>query len=158
VKLSDESLAVREYITHPGAAMIIPVLDNGQIVLTKQFRYALKKVFLEFPAGKIDKNEDVLETAHRELAEETGYTTKHMKWLTTIHPVIGYSDERIEIFLATQLVPGAQKLDPGEMVEVENYSLQDLLGMVREQKITDVKTQIGVFWLQQFLENGWGQN
>lgn len=155
VELSNGQISHREYIKHPGAAMVIPVLSDGRVVMVRQYRHAVKKTFLEFPAGKIDKGEEHLKTAHRELKEETGYSSKDMKWLTTIHPVIGYADERIEIYLAKELSEGEQNLDHGEHVEVELHSLADLLEQVRKNEITDVKTQIGIFWLNQIQFGTW---
>ncbi len=155
VALSTGAQSVREYITHPGASMVIPVLADGRVLMIHQFRYPLKKVFIEFPAGKIDIGENTLQTAHRELKEETGCTAQQMAWLTTIHPVIGYSDERIEIYLAQDITRGQQKLDAGELVELQAYTLEELLGLVRGNQITDVKTQIGIFWLHQIRSGAW---
>ncbi|MGZ3805735.1 MAG: NUDIX domain-containing protein, partial [Pseudobdellovibrionaceae bacterium] len=98
----------REYIPHPGAAMIIPVTDKGQLVMIRQYRYAVQSVFIEFPAGKMDPGEDSLQTAKRELEEEAGLQANQLRHLTTIHPVIGYSNEKIEIYLATQLTASQQ--------------------------------------------------
>lgn len=155
VQLPDGKMAYREYIKHPGAAMVIPVLEDGRVVMVRQYRHALKKIFLEFPAGKIDSGEDTLQTAKRELLEETGYSASQMIWLTTIHPVIGYADERIEIYLAKDLKAGSQKLDEGEHLDVESHELSELVQLVRDNQITDVKTQIGVFWLQQIQNKNW---
>jgi len=145
----------REYILHPGAAMIVPVLPNGNVVMVKQYRHAMKQVFIEFPAGKRDKGEEILKTAQRELAEETGYTAKNWKFLTTIHPVIGYSDEHIDLYLAQDLTAAQAKPDQGEFLEVFEVSPAELMQWVREGKISDVKTQIGAFWLDKVLRQEW---
>jgi len=146
---------VREYILHPGAAMIIPILPNGNVVMVHQYRHAVKKVFLEFPAGKRDHGEDSLITARRELAEETGYEAKEMRLLTQIHPVIGYSNEHIDLFLAKDLTKTEQRLDQGEFLELVEMTPADLIKQVYDGKITDVKTQIGVFWLDKILRGEW---
>lgn len=155
VQAPDGKTYVREYILHPGAAMMIPLLPNGKVVMVHQYRHAVKQVFLEFPAGKRDKGEDSLVTAKRELAEETGYEAKDWKFLTTIHPVIGYSNEHIDLFLARDLIKVEQKLDSGEFLEVTEVDPKDLMRLVLEGKVTDVKTQIGAFWLDKFLRGEW---
>lgn len=155
VQAPDGKTYVREYIRHPGAAMVIPLLPNGKVVMVHQYRHAVKQVFLEFPAGKRDHGEDLHLTAHRELAEETGYKASGMKFLTTIHPVIGYSNEHIDLFLAQDLVKVEQKLDDGEFLEVAEVDPADLMRLVYEGKVSDVKTQIGAFWLDKFLRGEW---
>jgi ADP-ribose pyrophosphatase len=145
----------REYILHPGAAMMIPLLPNGNVVMVHQYRHAVKQVFLEFPAGKRDKGEDSLVTAKRELLEETGYVAKDWRYLTQIHPVIGYSNEHIDLYLAKDLTKSEQRLDHGEFLEVVEMSPAELMKQVHAGKITDVKTQIGVFWLDKILRGEW---
>ena len=97
VRLPDGSEATREYVKHQGAAVVIPVLDNGALLFERQYRYPLRQVFYEFPAGKIDPGEEAFATAKRELLEETGYTAQTWRHLGVMHPCVGYSDERIEI-------------------------------------------------------------
>ena len=114
VSLPDGSEGVREYIAHPGAVVVIPVLEDGKLLFERQHRYPLRRTFLELPAGKIDPGEAVLDTAIRELREETGYTAQRWRHLGVMHPCIGYSDERIEIFVAQGLLrAGAQQLEIG---------------------------------------------
>ncbi len=146
---------VREYIHHSGAAMIIPLTDTGHVILERQFRYAMKQVFWEFPAGKTDHGEESLLTAQRELREETGYTAGKWTFLTKIHPVIGYSNEWIDIYLAQDLVPGKQQLDRGERLHVVQMTPQELMEKVRSGQVTDVKTQIACFWLEKILNKSW---
>lgn len=155
VQAPDGKTYVREYILHPGAAMMIPLLSNGNVVMVHQYRHAVKQVFLEFPAGKRDRGEESLLTAQRELKEETGYEAKDWKFLTTIHPVIGYSNEHIDLFLARDLVVVPQQLDAGEFLEVVEVAPGELMKFVREGKVTDVKTQIGAFWLDKILRGEW---
>ncbi|MBV2167371.1 MAG: NUDIX hydrolase [Bdellovibrio sp.] len=155
VQAPDGKTYVREYILHPGAAMMIPLLPNGNVVMIHQYRHAVKQVFLEFPAGKRDHGEDTILTAQRELKEETGYEAKEWKFLTTIHPVIGYSNEHIDLYLAQDLTVSSQQLDHGEFIEVIEVKPDDLMRLIREGKVSDVKTQIGAFWLDKILRGDW---
>ena len=149
VLLPNGKTSVREYTEHPGAVMIIPVLDDGRYVMERQFRYPLHRVFLEFPAGKIDAGEDPEKTAHRELLEETGYQAQRLDYLTTIHPVISYSTERIVLYAASGLTQGARQLDDNEFLDVVLVKPADLMAQIRAGEVTDVKTIIGAFWLNQ---------
>jgi ADP-ribose pyrophosphatase len=155
VELPNGKTGTREYIPHPGAAMIIPVTDQGRLMMIRQFRYPLQSIFIEFPAGKIDAGETALQAAKRELIEEIGQSAKEFKHLTTIHPVIGYSNEHIEIYLAQGLAPAEQHLDEEEFVDVFETSFDDAMKLMKEGKITDVKTMVGLFWYQQVLKNNW---
>ncbi|HEY8270087.1 MAG TPA: NUDIX hydrolase [Pseudobdellovibrionaceae bacterium] len=145
----------REYIPHPGAAMIIPITDQGRLIMIRQYRYAVQNIFMEFPAGKIDAGEDALQTAKRELEEEAGLQAKEFRHLTTIHPVIGYSNEKIEIFLATSLTASQQHLDEEEFLEIFEISFEEALEKMKKGEITDVKTMIGLFWYNQVLNSAW---
>lgn len=155
VRLPDGKTASREYIKHPGAVVVLPLFDDGTVLLERQFRYPANGVFIEFPAGKIDSNEDPLSCAKRELQEETGYTASDWKFVCTIHNAIAYSDEHLDIYLARGLTPGESRLDDGEFLETFHASVEEILGWVREGKITDVKTVIGTFWLEKFLSGQW---
>ncbi|MFZ6774518.1 NUDIX domain-containing protein [Undibacterium sp. SXout7W] len=158
VSLPDGKTATREYIKHPGAVVIIPVLDDGKVLLEKQFRYPLGKVFIEFPAGKIDIGEDPLDCAKRELREETGYTALDWQHLCTIHNAIAYSDEHLEIYIARGLREGFKSLDDGEFLETFTATPKQMMEWVRQGDITDVKTVIGTFWLEKILSNQWCSN
>lgn len=155
VKLPNNHLTTREYIKHPGAVVILPVLDNGNILLERQYRYPLNQVFIELPAGKIDPGEDSLVCAKRELREETGYTANDWQFLCTIHNAIAYSDEHLDIYLAKGLVAGEAQLDQGEFLEVFDAPLDEVLSWIKSGNITDVKTMIGVFWLDKILQKTW---
>jgi ADP-ribose pyrophosphatase len=151
VRLPNGGEHVREYIRHPGAVATIAVLDNGNLLFERQFRYPLQRVMLELPAGKIDPGEDLLACARRELREETGYEAARWQHLGRIHPCIGYSDERIELFLAQGLRHVGAALDEGELIEVIELPLPAALAAVRDGRITDGKTVAGLFWAQQAL-------
>ncbi len=155
VRLPNAAVASREYILHPGAVVILPLLDDGRVLLERQFRYPLGRVFIEFPAGKIDPGEDVLACAKRELQEETGYTASHWQFVSTIHNAIAYSDEHLELFLARGLTAGPSKLDEGEFLETFTATVPELLEMVRRGEVTDVKTIIGAFWLDKIASGAW---
>ena len=154
VRLPDGAVCSREYITHPGAVAVLALLDNGSLVMERQFRYPLQREFIELPAGKIDHDEDILKCAQRELLEETGYVASEWIHLTTAWPCIGYADERMEYFLARGLVHRGRQLDDGEFLEVFELSLQEAIKWIRQGKINDSKTIVGLFWLEKYL-NSW---
>lgn len=155
VRLPNDAVTFREYIRHPGAVVILPMLDDGRILLERQFRYPLNRVFIEFPAGKIDPGEDHLACARRELQEETGYTATDWQFVTTIHNAIAYSDEHLELYLARGMTAGPRKLDDHEFLETFSATIAELLDMVRGGQITDVKTIIGAFWLEKIAAGTW---
>ena len=148
VSLPDGQYAVREYLEHPGAVAILAVLDDGRILLERQYRYPIAQAVIEIPAGKLNAGEDPLLCAQRELQEETGYTAKHWSKIRRIHPVISYSTEFIDIYLAEGLSPGPARLDEEEFLDVFASPLEELLNWVETGKITDVKTIISTYWLE----------
>jgi ADP-ribose pyrophosphatase len=154
VRLPDGTVSSREYITHPGAVAVLALLDNGNLVMERQYRYPLHREFIELPAGKIDQGEDNLTCAKRELLEETGYVANEWIHLTTAWPCIGYADERMEYFLARGLSHQGSTLDDGEFLEVFELSLIDALEWIRQGKINESKTIVGLFWLEKYLK-GW---
>jgi ADP-ribose pyrophosphatase len=154
VRLPDGSETVREYIRHPGAVVILALLDDGQVVLERQFRYPHGKVFIELPAGKRDAGETPEATGRRELLEETGYVAAEWRRLGVIHNAIGYSDEGIELWLARGLELRAPKLEAGEFLEVFTLPLAEALERVRDGRITDGKTAVGLLWARWLLEAG----
>ncbi|MBX9811752.1 MAG: NUDIX hydrolase [Burkholderiales bacterium] len=155
VRLPDGREATREYIQHPGAVMMIALLDEDTLILERQFRYPLRRHFYELPAGKMETAEDPLATAQRELIEECGYEAESWRHLATLHPCIGYSDERIELFLARGLKYVGHALDDGEFLEVVPLKISDALNWVRSGKINEVKTVIGLLWLERITQAGW---
>lgn len=149
VRLPDGKESIREYIVHPGAVVVLAFLPNGNLLFERQFRYPLRRVFLELPAGKIDQGEAIIDTAQRELLEETGYTASDWEYLGVIHPCIGYSDERIEIFAARGLqLTGEMQLDHNEFLEVVELSPAEARQGVWDGRITDAKTIASLFWLE----------
>ena len=151
VRLPNGHTSQREYVTHPGAVLVVPILPNGNIVLEKQFRYPLHQVFIELPAGKIDAGEDTLVTGKRELKEETGYTASHWVSLGYQHPCIGYSNEVIHTYLAYGLTAGAHFRDDDESLIVYEDSLANCLEMIKSGEITDGKTIIALFLTEKYL-------
>lgn len=144
VALSNGKESIREYIVHSGAACVVPLLDNGNLVFERQYRYPLRREFIELPAGKIDPGEAPLATAQRELYEETGYTASEWQHLLTLHPCIGYSDERIELYFARGLRQQAFERPAEESLEVFELSVDEAQTWISQGKITDAKTLIGI--------------
>jgi ADP-ribose pyrophosphatase len=153
VLLPDGEVRSREYINHPGAVAVLALLDNGNLVMERQYRYPPQREFIELPAGKIDHGEDILVCAKRELLEETGYVASEWTHLTTAWPCIGYADERMEYFLARGLTHQGSSLDDGEFLEVFELSLQEAIEWIRLGKINESKTIVGLFWLEKYLKN-----
>ena len=155
VRLPSGNQSQREFIMHPGAVLVIPLLDNGNLLLERQFRYPLNRVFIELPAGKIDPDEAILVTGQRELLEETGYTAKEWVYLGLQHPCIGYSDEVIYMFIARGLLAGEAMQDEDEQLELFEASLEACLEMVATQQITDAKTILALMYLEKHLQGIW---
>lgn len=149
VTLPDGSPATREYIRHPGAVAVVALLDDGRLVLVRQYRYPLGKVLLELPAGKRDPGETTLACAMRELREETGYTAREWAYGGELHNAAAYSTESIWIWFARGLEAGAQQLDDGEFVETVLMTPQQLLALDAGDQLPDAKTLIGLHWLGQ---------
>lgn len=155
VALPNGAQATREYIVHNGAVMVVPVLDDGRLVMERQFRYPLGRVMLEFPAGKIDGDEAPFVCGVRELEEETGYRAREWARAGVLHNAIAYSSERIEIWFARGLTRGAAKLDDEEFLEIVTHSEAEVEALCASGDITDAKTLIGLLWLQKYRAGLW---
>lgn len=155
VRLPDGGSDTREYIVHPGAVMVVPLLDDGRLVLERQYRHPMGRVMVEFPAGKLDAGEDTWACGRRELLEETGYWAREWARAGVLHPVISYSTEFIEIWFARGLTLHARKLDEGEFLEVFSADLDELLLWCRDGTVTDAKTLSAALWLQNLRSGDW---
>ena len=145
MKFSNGNTEDWDFIHHDGAAAVIPVMDDGKILMVKQYRNALERDTLEIPAGKLDDpDEEGIVCASRELKEETGYSSDDLEWLLTIRTTVAFGDERIEVFVARNLIPGEQHLDEDEFVDVKAYKLEELKEMIFEGKIQDSKTMAAI--------------
>lgn len=150
VRLPDGSQGTREYIRHPGAVAIVPLFDDGRILLERQFRYPHGREFIEVPAGKLEPGEPHLETAQRELQEETGYAAGEWTRLGVIHTSIAYTDEAIELYLAKKLAHVGARLDDGEFLELVTPQFEEAIRMIGDGRITDAKTVAALLWVKQF--------
>ena len=155
VRLPDGQTATREYVIHPGAVVVVPLLDDGRLVLERQYRYPVGQVMTEFPAGKLDAGESPLVCGQRELLEETGYTAREWARAGQMHLAVAYSDEVIYIYFARGLVLGERQLDQGEFLDVFNATPAELLAWSRSGDLTDAKTLTCLVWLQNVLSGAW---
>ena len=151
VQLPNGKTSTREWIKHPGAVCCVPILPNGKIVLIRQYRYAVKEEMIEIPAGKLDQNEIPEKCALRELEEEIGYRANKLTLLANIHPAVGFTDERMWLYLAENLVRTKQSLDVDEFLEPIPTKLDNAVRMVWNGQISDAKTIIGILWAQRIL-------
>ena len=148
VSLPDGTRGYREYIRHPGAVAVVPLFDDGRVLLERQFRYPHKRDFIEIPAGKLEPGEPHLETAKRELLEETGYVADEWTRVGVIHTAIAYTDEAIELFVARRLKQVGRKLDAGEFLELVAVDYAEAIEMIRDGRITDAKTVTALLWVK----------
>ncbi len=159
VRLPDGGQATREFVRHPGAVVVVPLLEDGagqtRVVLERQFRYAVGQTVIEFPAGKRDAGESALVCGQRELREETGYSALEWAYAGALHPTVAYSTEVIEIWFARSLSLGRRKLDQGEFLDVFSATPAELLQWCRDGLITDAKTLAGALWLPNVLSGAW---
>jgi ADP-ribose pyrophosphatase len=155
IRLPNGKTAWREHVLHPGAVMIVPITDDGQLIIERQFRYPLDRVLLEFPAGKLDPDETTLHCAQRELREETGFRAREWAYAGRMHNAPAYSTEFIEVWFARGLVAGPQELDDGEFVEVQTIAEAALFELAASGELTDAKTMVGLLKLQQWRSGAW---
>jgi ADP-ribose pyrophosphatase len=159
VSLPDGSQATREYVVHPGAVMVVPLLEDAsgstRVVLERQFRYPVGRVMVEFPAGKLDAGESCFACAQRELREETGFTARQWAHAGVLHPLIAYSTEFIDIWFARGLQMGPRNLEEGELLDVFTATPDELLDGCRQGLVTDGKTLTAALWLQNVLSGNW---
>jgi ADP-ribose pyrophosphatase len=155
VRLPNGHESTREYIEHPGAVTMLAFVDERTILLERQFRYPLRRHFIELPAGKIDKGEDPLATAKRELIEECGYEAADWRHLGTLHPAIGFADEHIELFEARNLTYVGHKLDADEFLEVMKVDVLEAVDWIRQGKITEPKAIYGLLWAEKLIQGRW---
>ena len=144
VELSNGKISNREVVEHPGAVIIVPITSDKKIVLIKQFRKPVEKVIYEIPAGLIDKGEKLEDAAKRELKEETGYVAGKIKKFLSAYTTPGYSTEMIHYFLATDLKKESQSFDEDENIEVELVDLKESIEWIKQGKINDNKTIVGI--------------
>jgi ADP-ribose pyrophosphatase len=154
-RLPDGSTATREFVMHPGAAAMVPIGSDERILVERQYRYAMQSMYVEIPAGKLDRGETSLQTARRELLEETGYEAGRWALLTRVHPAIGFSDEVMDIYLARDLVLRERDMDADEFLELEWVTLGWLMDELRAGRLPDVKTQIALHWLDRLYTGAW---
>lgn len=155
VRLPTGAAATREFVLHPGAVMVVPLLDDGRVVLERQYRYPMAEVMIEFPAGKLDAGEDSLVCAQRELREETGYVAREWAFAGRLAPTVAYSDERIDVWFARGLCLGERALDEGEALDVFSATPAELQAWCRDGQVIDSKTLVGMLWLQNVLTGEW---
>lgn len=149
IQYESGNTGIREIAVHPGGAVIVPVKDDGKIILVKQFRYPIQKTLIELPAGKLEKGEDPLDCATRELEEETGYRSKTIKKLGEIYTAPGYCTEVLYIYSAMQLIPGNHNREEGELgMEIMELSIEEIEKSISSGEITDAKTIVGIHYLK----------
>ena len=155
VRLPNGHTSTREYVEHPGAATVLAFVDERTLLLERQYRYPLRRHFIELPAGKIDPGEAPLDTAKRELREECGYEAAHWQHLGTLHPCIGYADERIELYLARELTHVGDALDDDEFLQVFEATIDEALDWIRTGRITEPKAIMGLLWADKIARGDW---
>jgi len=151
VVLPDGKKATRDVVLHPGASVVIPVNDKGEVYMVTQYRKPIESSTLELPAGKLDQGEDPKVCAIRELGEETGLEANKVEHLTSIHSTPGFSNEVLHIYMATELTEGEAHADEDEFVDCKKYHIKDLVDMIFKNEITDAKTIVGILMVDKLL-------
>jgi ADP-ribose pyrophosphatase len=155
VAMPDGAHATREYVVHPGAVTVVPILDDGRLVMERQYRYPVGRVVLEFPAGKLDAGEPALQCGQRELVEETGYRARQWAVAGVLHNAVAYSTEVIHILFARELTAGTRALDDGELIDIALMTEAELDAAAARGDLTDAKTLIALMWLQKWRSGAW---
>ena len=150
-ELEDGSVALREIVEHPGGVCVIGIDENKDVLMVRQYRVPFGKMLLEAPAGKLDKNEDILSAAKREFTEETGYIAKKLTYMGEFYPSVGFLTEKIHIYIGEDLEKRVQKLDDDEFLDVEKYNIDVLYDMVLKNEIKDAKTVIAIMLLKHYF-------
>lgn len=155
VRLPNGNSATREFVLHPGAVAVVPLLDDGRLVLERQYRHAAGQVVIEIPAGKLDAGEGALACGQRELLEETGYVAREWAYAFTVHPSVSYANEVLQVWFARGLEMRKAQLDQDEFVEVITATPEEFLGWCRDGSIIDSKTLAAAVWIQNVLAGHW---
>jgi ADP-ribose pyrophosphatase len=155
VRMPDGHSATREYVVHPGAVVVVPMLDDGRLVLERQYRYPVERVMTEYPAGKLDAGESPLACGQRELLEETGYTAREWAYAGAMHLAVAYSTEIIHVYFARGLTLGTRQLDQGEFLDVITATTDEVLAWCRDGTVTDAKSLTCTLWLQNVISGAW---
>jgi len=155
VRMPDGHSATREYVVHPGAVVVVPMLDDGRLVMERQYRYPVERVMTEYPAGKLDAGESPLACGQRELLEETGYTAREWAYAGAMHLAVAYSTEIIHVYFARGLTLGTRQLDHGEFLDVITATPQEVLAWCRDGTVTDAKSLTCTLWLQNVMSGAW---
>ncbi len=141
MEINKDHTVVWDFIKHKGAAAVVPVQDDGRILMVRQYRNALDRYTLEVPAGALDREgEPGIECASRELEEETGYRSENLEWLITLRTTVAFCNERIEVYVAKNLIPSRQHLDEDEFIDIKAYSIEELKEKIFSGEIEDAKT------------------
>ena len=154
-KLENDEIAKREIIEHPGGVCVISIDENKDVLMVKQYRVPFGRMLLEVPAGKLDKNEEILSAAKREFTEETGYIANKLTYMGNFYPSVGFLNEKIHVYIAEDLQKSQQNLDEDEFLDVEKYNIDTLYDMVLKNEIRDAKTVIAIMLLKSYLERNW---
>jgi len=155
VRMPDGHSATREYVVHPGAVVVVPMLDDGRLVMERQYRYPVERVMTEYPAGKLDAGESPLACGQRELLEETGYTAREWAYAGAMHLAVAYSTEIIHVYFARGLTLGTRQLDHGEFLDVITATPDEVLAWCRDGTVTDAKSLTCTLWLQNVISGAW---
>jgi len=155
VRLPNGNSATREFVLHPGAVAVVPLLDDGRLVLERQYRHAAGQVVIEIPAGKVDPGEGALVCGQRELLEETGYVAREWAYAFTVHPTVSYADEALQVWFARGLEMKKAQLDQDEFLEVFTATVDEFLGWCRDGSIIDSKTLAAALWIQNVVAGHW---